>query len=392
MKHPAGLLLTVLALSLPVAAAAQEPPPTQPDALAGQAPDVLEEGDGNATAPEAAAEPPQAPPPPAPRPTLDEAWSLYHQAFLAHVNGSPEASIQLLGELRERFPDHPAADRAGLVLQGFERTKADRRAVSQLARAELISFQTLHGIGVGAELCALARCDDARAVVGSLVLGGGTALTTTLLTTRGGIPESLPVAINDGTIWGLWNGIALVGASRVSGPAVAGVLMLGQALGTGGAALAHTLLDPTAGQVSLTMSGAIWANVLTAEVLGIAEFTAPPATTFGAFLAATWVGTAVGGIAAGRAPMSRGRVLMIDASGILGTLVGVAFPVVIRNGEPDMVEFFASGLAGTVVGLTAGAILTRNWDADDEEGPAVSVALSPTSDGHGGTVNVFGRW
>ena len=76
--------------------------------------------------------------------------------------------------------------------------------------------------------------------------------------------------------------------------------------------------------------------------------------------------------------MSRGRVLLIDGSAVLGGLVGAA-AVVLTVGETVSGEAVQMSTAlGITAGLALGTYLTRNFDMPD---PGVSMALLPAEGG-----------
>ncbi|MEK7704521.1 MAG: hypothetical protein AAB426_06135 [Myxococcota bacterium] len=249
------------------------------------------------------------------------------------------------------------------------------------ARAELALYQTLHGIGVGIELCILAECDDPKAAIAVPTLAGGFALWISLLTTQGGITPGTAMAADTGTSWGLWH--AIVTAAVVDeideSKEIVSTLMAGQALGLGtGIAIARTL-SPRAGQVALADTMGTWAGVL--ALLGHAanEFHGRSNTKWLTILAASDVGFAAGALLAPQFDMSRGRTLVIDAGGILGMLAGMGVAIIVDVGPDTTVPgFFGSAIAGTVLGLGLTTYLTQDWDVP--ELPA-QVMVVPTDGG-----------
>ena len=60
--------------------------------------------------------------------------------------------------------------------------------------------------------------------------------------------------------------------------------------------------------------------------------------------------------------MSRGRSLLIDAGGLLGTLGGLAIPAFADTENAPLIG--AAGLGGMVAGLSLATYLSRDWDED----------------------------
>ncbi len=372
-------------------------------------------------------------PPTLPLPPLeDPAWQLYQQAFIETLRGHQDAAESLLNQLIKQYPQHEATPLAHRVLAVMSLVESDKPTIEQpatkptpddavaikdpsvspeaqdpknpkertlsngettnaQARAELVIFQTMHGIGVGLETCFLVGCNDPRPVFAALTGGAALGLAGSLYLSRDGVTAGQASTYNSGAVWGFWNGLALSNAAEIDGKAFAGTLLAGQAIGLGGAALAWHLFEPTAGTVSLVNSGQIWATVITTLIHGTTGFEASDALLWGSLLAASNVGLLTGALLAQEFPMSRGRALVIDSGGILGALVGFSAYVMIasgqdlENGEAAM----ASGLAGTVLGLGVATYFSRNWD-DEDDTTTTQLFINPT-DG-GAIVGLGGRF
>jgi hypothetical protein len=89
--------------------------------------------------------------------------------------------------------------------------------------------------------------------------------------------------------------------------------------------------------------------------------------------------------------ISRGRVLLIDAGGLLGGLVGLsAMFLSLGNDHGDAV--LVGSAVGVVAGLGLTTFLTRDFDAPDDDMPTVSV-VPATLGRHGGMgLAVLGRF
>jgi len=164
----------------------------------------------------------------------------------------------------------------------------------------------------------------------------------------------------------------------------------------GAAALLHYALQPTTGQVSLTSSGGIWSTVITVEVTGMVDPNDPGPALGWLFMATGDAGLVAGGLLASQEPMTASRVLMIDAGGVLGSLIGLGLGVLAAPmdefNEPDARVVFSLGLAGTLSGLGSAYYLTHDWDRHDDSDNAATphVALAATS--NSATMTMSGQW
>ncbi len=343
----------------------------------------------------------QSPPPPPSAEKLstqeDPAAMRYHAAFQALAMGNRASAISELNALNSQYPDHPLAARArflvGIMAPGIggpqdQITHGEKP--TGLARGELVATQTIHGIAIGAEICLILECDDGRAVVGLLLVGGGLGLTASLLYDSDiGMTPGHTAALNSGTIWGAWQGAAILGIMEPdSTPAVGGTLLLTQLGGLALGEVIHQTLEPTSGDVSMATSAGFWTGALTFFGHAANKFDADSTTTMATLLIASDVGLLAGAVASKYYPMTRSRTLIVDAGGLLGALVGMGVPFLIQNEDSTPGLIFGGAIAGTLAGLGTSYYLTRDWDAPEELG----FQLNVTPVEGGATVGVAGLW
>ena len=416
----AGLCLAVLAC--PVEAAAQPTPaggaPIPSSQPQGGDGDPAEVGGAPATAEsivgtqgsEEAADPDVA----APRPPEDAGWQIFQQAFAALADGDVATARQLLQHLADEFPDHPAVAAATAIAERLEVAAsipeppaayggAAARSPMEvdgerpgggapardpfaerptgLARAELVSFQTVNGIALGAEACAAFECESVQSLVLLTMAGGGAGLGLSLALSGDGVLPGQTLAYNTGTAWGLWNAVALMGATSAFDadikPTMLG-LAAGQLLGLGTGALAYDLFHPTAGTVAAASSGGIWASMLYLFVLGMTELDLQPEDTFGMLLATSNLGFIGGALLASEVPMTRGRTLILDAGGLLGMLTGMGVDLLIEGDNITEAPFFGLAALGMLTGLGLAYSLTDEWDLPNAD---ASLSLVPIPGG-----------
>jgi hypothetical protein len=320
----------------------------------------------------------------------DVTWEVYHDAFRALAQGKLEDARRLLAVIVLSQPTHPAAALAKALLKQVggpapeptETAPPDEvfhEKPTSLARAELASWQTLHGIAVGGDVCRILGCDDAALVALLSTAGGVAGIALSLSLTEGGITPGKKSLLNWGPTWGAWNGAVLLYYRGVEDQRTIGLALLGtQAAGMGLGATLWPTIKPTDGQVSLATSGGIWAGVLTALAFGAGDFDVESENILLSTLLASDAGLLGGAYLARDWRMSRGRALLIDSGGIAGALGSMGIVVLVQGNAVDRVQLYRSMIPGTVVGLAAGAYLTRDWDLPDVPG---HLAILPGADG-----------
>lgn len=355
----------------------------------------------------------------------EPAWALYREAFVELAAGNLDAAVEKLESLRKSYEDHPAALFAEPVLEKLEERReardstregtgaeeagsgeprrTDRLGIEEatgLARAELVSFQTLHGIVLGAESCIAFSCRSARVGVSSLVVGGGTGLGLSLYLTRDGVTPGHALAINSGVEWGLWEAIGLNFLTRnwQSGPANSVLpLMFGQLAGLGVGAGVWQAYRPNAGDVAMVNAGGIWSGAFTALTFSTFGIPHNQQGLFGTLLLTTNLGGLGSTLFARNFPMSRGRMYVINTGGLLGGLLGVGLVILAGGDRIDSRVMSGSAMIGAGGGLAVSTLLTEGWtihDGDSSSGTpeASSLFFRPTLDGEGALLSIGGSF
>ncbi|MFB6264099.1 MAG: tol-pal system YbgF family protein [Bradymonadaceae bacterium] len=356
----------------------------------------------------------------------DPAWQSYRDAFVALAADDRERARKTLERLLEEHPDHPAAALARPVLVKLrsrtsprtpdDATKdsgrsdgaaaesggpkpADRLGLeppTTVDRAKLVAYQTIHGIGLGVEFCAMVHCGSPRAGGAAALIGGGAGVAGSLLFTDRKMAPGHTLAVNTGTNWGAWNAGAVYGIavrssdSRVSGAALAGTLAFGQLVGVAGAGAAWRGLRPYSGDVAMFNAGGLWSGTLAGLLLASSNPLVEMGTAgnLSVLLAATDLGAVAGAWAASIQPMTRGRVHVINLGGIVGGLVTLGATVFI-GGQRVSGNVATGMLAGGIgAGLGVTTYLTNSWrvgdgGTNDGENSAIWMAPGPSRNGWG---------
>jgi hypothetical protein len=263
-----------------------------------------------------------------------------------------------------------------------EEPETDRFGIEQpngFARAELVFWQTLHGVLLGAEFCALLECDDIRLGIGSMLAGGVGGLTLSLMGTPNDITSGHAHLINSSTMWGMWNALAMNfiiddwGNEKMP----IAVMMGGQLSGLGAGVALWDRLKPTAGDIALVNSSGIWSGILSAFAVNTLQLDLSTREWFTTLLASTDLGGMAGGWFSTIEPMGAGRVFIINAGGVVGMLLGFGVAVIIQGEDVTDTMMSGSGLVGILAGLGAGWYFTSDWEVNPgEQDESSTVAAS----------------
>jgi hypothetical protein len=272
---------------------------------------------------------------------------------------------------------------------------AERRRQDRRGRAELAFFGTLYGIWTGVATGLLADSEDGRVYLALTLAGGAGGLTLALLPTRHAhMPEGRAQAIESAALWGSFNGgLVAALADAETKPTVAATL--GTGLVSLGTAVALTReRSPSSGDVALTNSGGIWGLVTGGLTLALLD-DASDSTIQGVLLGGADAGLLAMALVARRVDMSRGRSLLIDAGGLLGTLGGISIPAFADSENAPLIG--AAGLAGMVAGLSLATYLSRDWDEEESAsaahpGGAMAMPMVARLEGGGFSAGFAGRF
>lgn len=193
-------------------------------------------------------------------------------------------------------------------------------------------------------------------VVGSMYADDRLQITT---------PQAM--ALLEGEILGLANGIVLTSITQPRDPRANFQQVLGGFVAGAGAGIAagYYLDDMTAGDVSLVHHGAVWGSWLSAMSFYVYE----PETDVGVLQRMVFsadAGAIVGGLLATKLDISRARTNVVTLSGAAGTFVASGLYLLgSYYGELGSEESFAAALVGgSLVGAGVGAWFTRDFSGD----------------------------
>jgi hypothetical protein len=320
----------------------------------------------------------------------DDAWTAYHRAFRALLTGNRAGGVAALEAIETDHPGHPAAVHAASLLRIVraapgppalqraeavpkdEEVSAEQRP-SRGARAELVIFQTVHGVILGAEICAVVDCQGVRPHALALLGGGVAGIGASLFGSSGGVTRGQVELLDTGTLWGAWNGfeISMIADQDTGSARFWQTMIAGQSAGLVVGGLLWYPLRPTSGQVTLASTVGTWGTVLTAFGVEAVDSSIDRTHLWTTLLAAGDLGLLAGAIAARDSQISVGRSLLIDAGGVLGLLLGA---LVVSGNNGQRTEF-AVLFGGAAIGVTTAAVATRDWDAPTPNVRAMAMPL-----------------
>lgn len=293
-----------------------------------------------------------------------EAQLIYEDAVKQVVDGRYDKALKGLDWIVSAYPEtgymQLAMDKkeeVGILLQ-------QPKPISGMSRAGLVSFGTLFTTWLGVGALILADVEDPVPYGLVLIAGPVGGLAGSLSLTRNSeLSDGQASLINLGGVWGIWQAVGAANLADASEKLTVGASMVGGAIGL---ALAGSIVkgrDISPGDATLINFGGIWGTWFSICGAMAARDRSSDNSKF--VLGSAMMGGNVGLSAMAAWPtklnMSRARARLINIGGIVGTLYGLGTSVLLDI-EPEARTFWALMGIGGVVGLTAGAYFTRNYD------------------------------
>ena len=230
--------------------------------------------------------------------------------------------------------------------------------------------------------------------------GIGAGFLGSFLATRDGIKVGYSSLMIGSAVWGTSLSTSLSLGLDVPARYIYGLAIAGSGIGMTAGYLIARKTDISAGDAALVNSGGTWGTA-SGALLAQAIIRNPSGSQFGWFmLGGTSAGLVTGSLLAWKLELSRGHVGLIDVGGIAGTGLGFALGYVIgvnSQSEDNLQTGARYALGGMVLGLLAGAVLSRKYKGDvppveallrhDSAGrwaiglPAFGVEAAPTAPG-----------
>ena len=293
-----------------------------------------------------------------------EARLIYEEAVKQVADGKYDKALRQLDWLISVYPETTYNQLATDKKKEITILLRQPKPISGVSRAGLVGFGTLYTtwLGVGT----LILLDTEEAVPYGLVLIGaplGGLFGSLSLTRDSELSDGQASLINLGGAWGIWQAVGAANLADAGEKPTVGASMVGGALGL---ALASGIVrdrNISPGDATLINFGGMWGTWFSICGAMIVRDRSKDNSNF--ILSGAMMGGNVGllTMAAGssKLSMSRARARLINIGGIVGTLYGLGANMLLDIVPDDRAFWSLMGIGG-MVGLTAGAYFTRNYD------------------------------
>jgi len=301
----------------------------------------------------------------------DSANVLLQTARRLEAEGNRAAADALLRELLRNFADTPAAEAARGTLP------APPPAADRSGRLELIAWGTIYGAFLGLAVPAALGVDNASGYGAGLLIGpAGGFFVSSAYAARVRPSLGRARALTFGFRWGTWQGFYWYAALAGDGNARAlwGTMILGGATGVTAAALLTRNRPISPGWVTAVSHGSSWGTWFGLMGLGIFEVSSDDA--FKIVLASGDAGLLAALLLTPR-EISTGRVWMTTAAGIAGAAAGLGVDLLVQSDNAQL--NFAIPTIGSAIGLVWGARMAKRSEEDSRRLGAHDGARLPSA-------------
>lgn len=297
-----------------------------------------------------------------------EARLIYEDAVEQDIDGKYNQALRRLDWLISVYPETThgqlARDKRGEVATLLQQPKP----ISGISRAGLVSFGTLFTTWLGVGALILADVENPVPYGLVLIAGPVGGLAGSLSLTRNSeLSDGQASLINLGGVWGIWQAVGAAALAEASEKPTVYASMVGGALGL---ALAGSIVkdrDISPGDATLINFGGIWGTWFSICGAMAARDRSSDNSKFvlGSAMMGGNIGLSTMAAWSTQLNMSRARARLINIGGIVGTLYGLGANILLDI-EPEDRTFWSLMGIGGMVGLTAGAYFTRNYDTQED--------------------------
>ncbi len=293
-----------------------------------------------------------------------EAQLIYEDALKQVVDGKYDKALRRLDWIVSAYPEtrymQLATDKkeeVGILLQ-------QPKPISGVSRAGLVGFGTLYTTWLGVGTLVLLDVENPPFYGLALIAGPLSGLFGSLSFTRESeLSDGQASLITLGGTWGIWQAVAAANLANADEKLTVGASMVGGALGL---ALTSSIVrgrNISPGDATLINFGGIWGTWFAICGAMAARDRSSDNSKFvlGSAMMGGNIGLSAMAAWSTKLNMSRARARLINIGGIVGTLYGLGTSILLDI-EPEDRTFWSLMGIGGVVGLTAGAYFTRNYD------------------------------
>ena len=293
-----------------------------------------------------------------------EARLIYEEAIKQGVDGQYNQALRRLDWLISVYPETTHGQLATDKKKEIALLLQQPQPISGMSRAGLVGFGTLFTTWLGVGALILADVEEPVPYGLVLIAGPVGGLAGSLSLTRNSeLSDGQASLINLGGVWGIWQAVGAAALADASEKPTVYASMVGGALGL---ALASSIVkdrDISPGDATLINFGGIWGTWFSICGAMAARDRSSDSSKFvlGSAMMGGNVGLSTMAVWSTKLDMSLARARLINIGGIVGTLYGLGASILLDI-EPEDRTFWSLMGLGSVVGLTAGAYFTRNYD------------------------------
>ena len=296
-----------------------------------------------------------------------EARLIYEDAVKQVVEGKYDKALGRLDWVVSAYPETGYMQLATAKREEVAVLLREPKPISGMSRASLVGFGTLFTTWVGVGTLILADADEAVPYGLVLIAGPLSGLFGSLsLTRESELSDGQASLMTLGGTWGIWQAVGAANLADAGDKLTVGASMAGGAIGL---ALASGIVRDrhiSPGDATLINFGGIWGTWFSICGAMAARDRSSDSSDF--VLSSAMMGGNVGlttmAVWSTKLNMSRARARLINIGGIVGTLYGLGANILLEFTSDDRTFWSLMGI-GSVVGLTAGAYFTRNYDTEE---------------------------
>ena len=238
------------------------------------------------------------------------------------------------------------------------------KPISGMSRAGLVGFGTLFTTWVGVGTLILLDTEEPVPYGVALIAGPLSGLSGSLsLTRERELSDGQASLITLGGTWGIWQAVGAATLADADEKLTVGASMAGGAIGLALASSIVSRRDISPGDATLINFGGAWGTWF--AICGAMVVRERDKDNRNFILSRAMIGGNAGLLTMAawstKLSMSRARARLINIGGIIGTLYGLGASILLEIEPEDRAFWGFMGLGG-MVGLTAGAYFTRNYD------------------------------
>ena len=238
------------------------------------------------------------------------------------------------------------------------------KPISGMSRASLVGFGTLFTTWLGVGTLILLDTEEPVPYGVALIAGPLSGLSGSLsLTRERELSDGQASLITLGGTWGIWQAVGAATLADAGDKPTVGASMAGGAIGLALASSIVSRRDISPGDATLINFGGAWGTWFT--ICGAMVVRERDKDNRNFILSRAMIGGNAGLLTMAawstKLSMSRARARLINIGGIIGTLYGLGASILLEIEPEDRTFWGFMGLGG-MVGLTAGAYFTRNYD------------------------------